>query len=126
MKDVFNVGLVGYKFMGKAHSNAFQRIGMFFDPSIEIGMKAICGRDEEWVKETASKYGWEGYETSWEKLVGREDIDVIDITAPSNYHKEIAIAAARNGKHVFCEKPLALNLSDAREMLEAVESSGVK
>ncbi|MBE3101524.1 MAG: Gfo/Idh/MocA family oxidoreductase, partial [Firmicutes bacterium] len=94
MKDTLNVGLVGYKFMGKAHSNAFQRIGMFFDPSININMKAICGRDEASVRQSAEKFGWEGYETSWEKLIAREDIDIIDITTPSNAHKEIAIAAA--------------------------------
>lgn len=126
MRDTINIGLVGYKFMGKAHSSAYRKIGMFFEPSVKIGMKAICGRDEGWVKESAEKFGWEGYETSWEKLVRRDDIDAIDITAPSNFHKEIAIGAAEEGKHVFCEKPLALNLKDARDMLEAVEKHGVK
>ncbi|HHZ14322.1 MAG TPA: Gfo/Idh/MocA family oxidoreductase [Clostridiales bacterium] len=126
MKDTLNIGLVGYKFMGKAHSNAFRKVGMFFEPGLKVNMKAICGRDEEWVKESAEKFGWEGYETSWENLVKRDDIDVIDITAPSNFHKEIAIAAAEAGKHVFCEKPLALNLKDAREMLEVVKKANVK
>ncbi|AUS97908.1 dehydrogenase [Clostridium thermosuccinogenes] len=126
MEDKLNVGLIGYKFMGKAHSNAFQRIGMFFEPSRKIVMKAICGRNESWVRESAQKYGWEGYETSWEKLVRRDDIDMVDITTPSNFHKEIAIAAAENGKHVFCEKPLALNLKDAREMLKAAEKNNIK
>jgi predicted dehydrogenase len=126
MKKTLNVGLVGYKFMGKAHSNALRKVGMFFEPSVNIGMKAICGRDEKWVAESAEKFGWEGYETSWEKLIEREDIDVIDITAPSNFHKQIAIAAAEKGKHVFCEKPLALNLKDAREILAAVEKNNIK
>lgn len=126
MRDKINVGLVGYKFMGKAHSNALQRLGMFFDPGIKIGMKVICGRDESGVREASQKFGWEGYETSWEKLVRRDDIDVIDITAPSNVHKEIAIAAAEAGKHVFCEKPLALNLKDAREMLAAAQKNNIK
>lgn len=126
MKDHLNIGLIGYKFMGKAHSNAFQRLGMFFNPSVKINMKAICGRDESWVKESAEKFGWESYETSWEKLVERKDIDVVDITAPSNVHKEIAIRAAECGKHVFCEKPLALNLEDAREMVAAVKKHKVK
>ncbi len=121
-----NVGLVGYKFMGKAHSNAYARLGMFFDPGAEVCRRAICGRDEKWVAESAKKYGWESYETSWERLVERDDIDIIDITAPSNAHKEIAIAAAKNGKHIFCEKPLALTTDDARDMLEAVERAGVK
>lgn len=125
-KDTLNIGLVGYKFMGKAHSNAFRKVGMFFEPSMKIGMKAICGRDEAWVKESAKKFGWEDYETSWEDLIKRDDIDAIDITAPSNYHKEIALAAAKAGKHVFCEKPLALNLKDAREMLAAVKEANVK
>lgn len=126
MKDTLNFGLIGYKFMGKAHSNALKKVGMFFNPSVKVGMKAICGREEAWVKESAAKFGWEGYETSWEKLIEREDIDVVDITAPSNAHKEIAIAAAEKGKHVFCEKPLALTLKDAREMLDAVEKNKVK
>lgn len=121
-----NFGLVGYKFMGKAHSNAIARLPMFFDCGAEIGMKAICGRDEEWVAQAAKQLGWDGYETSWEKLVTRDDLDIIDITAPSNMHKVIAIAAAENGKHIFCEKPLALNLADAREMLETVQRTGVK
>jgi predicted dehydrogenase len=126
MKDTLNFGLVGYKFMGKAHSNALQRIGMFFNPSVKVGLKAICGRDEQWVKESAEKFGWEGYETCWERLIDREDVDVIDITAPSNFHKDIAIYAAQKGKHIFCEKPLALNLKDAREMLEAANKAGIK
>ncbi len=121
-----NFGLVGYKFMGKAHSNALQRIGMFFDPAMTVGMKALCGRDAAWVGEAAAKFGWESVETSWERLIQRQDIDVIDITTPSNYHKEIAIGAAQAGKHVFCEKPLALNLKDAREMLAAAQKHGVK
>ncbi len=121
-----NLGMVGYKFMGKAHSNAFQRLNMFFNPSSSLRMKVLCGREEQWVKESARKLGWEEYETSWERLVVRPDINVIDITAPSNAHKDIAIAAAENGKNIFCEKPLALNLKDAREMLAAVQKSGVK
>ena len=124
-KDL-NVGLIGYKFMGKAHSNAYSRIGMFFEPSRNIVKKAICGRDESWVRESAEKFGWQSYETAWEKLTARGDIDIIDITAPSNFHKEAAIAAAENKKHVFCEKPLALTAGDAREILAAVEKNGVK
>ena len=125
-KKELNVGLVGYKFMGKAHSNAMSKVGMFFDSSSKIVKKAICGRDEEWVKQSAEKFGWEGYETSWERLVVRGDIDAIDITAPSDAHKAIAIEAAKNGKHIFCEKPLALNLKDSVSMLEAAERAGVK
>lgn len=121
-----NVGLVGYKFMGKAHSNAYARLPMFFDCGAKVTMKCLCGRDAEWVAKSAEKFGWEQSETSWEKLVTRDDIDIIDITAPSNAHKVIACAAAENGKNIFCEKPLALTLSDARQMLETVKKAGVK
>lgn len=124
--DKLNVGLVGYKFMGKAHSHAYKDVGMFFDVPVQPVMKALCGRDEKGVKAAAEKLGWEDYETSWEKLVAREDIDLIDITTPSDAHKEIAVAAAEHGKHIFCEKPLALTLADAREILAAVEKAGVK
>ncbi|MBP1976329.1 putative dehydrogenase [Cohnella thailandensis] len=126
VNNKINVGMVGYKFMGKAHSNAYKQVNMFFDPDAEVVMKAICGRDEQGVKAAAEKFGWEGYETDWRKLVKRDDIDFIDINAPSDAHKEIALAAIAEGKHVFCEKPLALNLSDAREMLAAAEKAGVK
>ncbi|MGI6248743.1 MAG: Gfo/Idh/MocA family protein [Acutalibacteraceae bacterium] len=125
MKTI-NVGMVGYKFMGKAHSNALSRVGMFFDCPAQINKAVICGRDEEGVKKAAAKFGWQAYETKWQNLVSREDIDVIDITAPSDAHKAIAIAAAQNGKHIFCEKPLALNLDDAREMLAEARKAGIK
>jgi predicted dehydrogenase len=121
-----NVGMVGYKFMGKAHSHAYKDVGMFFDMNANVVMKAICGRDENGVKEAAEKFGWESYETDWRKMIARKDIDFVDINAPSDAHKEITLAAIAAGKHVFCEKPLALNLADAREMLEAAEQAGVK
>lgn len=120
-----NVGLVGYKFMGKAHSHAYKDMPMFFDADAVPVMKAICGRNEEAVREAAEKWGWEGYETSWERLVARPDIDLVDISTPGDSHKDIAIAAAQNGKHVFSEKPLANDLSEAREMLAAVQKAGV-
>ena len=125
MRDI-NVGILGYKFMGKAHSNAYRKIPMFFDTDAKINMKVMCGRDAEWVKQSADKFGWEETETDWTKFVAREDVDAVDITAPSNFHKDVAIAAAENGKHVFCEKPLALTTADAREMLAAVEKNKVK
>lgn len=125
MKQV-NVGMIGYKFMGKAHSNAYSTMPMFFPDTLKPVMKAICGRDAEGVKQAAEQFGWEGYETDWRKLIERDDIDMVDINAPSDVHKEIAIAAAKAGKHVYCEKPLALTLADAREMLQAVEEAGVK
>lgn len=108
--------------MGKAHSHAYKDVGMFFDLP-KINMKAICGRNAESVSEAAQKFGWDSYETDWRALVARDDIDLIDINAPSNAHKDIVIAALKAGKHVFCEKPLALTLKDAREMLEVAEQS---
>ena len=99
---------------------------MFFDLEAKVSKKVLCGRDEAALKAAAEKFAWEAYETDWRKLILRPDIDAIDITTPSDAHKEIAMAAAQNGKHVFCEKPLALNLSDAREMLECVKKNGVK
>ena len=120
------VGMVGYKFMGKAHSHAYKDVGMFFDMDADYVMRAICGRNEQGVREAAARFGWESWETDWRRLVARDDIDMVDINAPSDAHKEIALAAIANGKHVLCEKPLALNLADAREMLEAAEKAGVK
>ena len=112
--------------MGKAHSNAYARLGMFFDCASKVNMHTICGRDPEWVAQSAKKFGWQNHETSWERLVTSDAIDIIDITAPSDAHRDIAIKAAENGKHIFCEKPLALTLSDARKMLESAQANKIK
>lgn len=120
------IGMIGYKFMGKAHSHAYRDIPMFFPETAVPVMKAICGRSEEAVKSAARQFGWEEAVTDWRELVGRDDIDLIDINTPSDAHKDIALAAAKAGKHIFCEKPLALTLADAREMLAAAEEAGVK
>lgn len=125
MKEI-NVGLIGYKFMGKAHSFAYKNVSLFFDLPLKVNMKVICGRTEKAVKQAKEKFGFSEYETDWRKVVERKDIDLIDITTPPNAHKEIAIEAAKNGKIVFCEKPLASTLKDAYEMLEAVEKYKVK
>jgi predicted dehydrogenase len=121
-----NIGMIGYKFMGKAHSHAYRDLPLFFPNRIHPEMKVICGRNPEAVAEAAKQFGWEEYTTDWKTLLQREDIDLIDINAPSDVHKEITIAAAQAGKHVFCEKPLALTLKDSREMLQAVEAAGIK
>jgi predicted dehydrogenase len=125
-KQEVRVGMVGYKFMGKAHSHAYRDLPMFFPNMPKPVMKLICGRDEAGVKQAAEQFGWEGYVTDWRQLLARDDIDLVDINAPSDAHKEIAIAAARAGKHLFCEKPLALTLADSREMLREAEAAGVK
>lgn len=119
------VGMIGYKFMGKAHSNAYRSLPMFFPEALKPEMVAICGRNVSAVQAAADQLGWSESVTDWKELVNREDIDLIDINAPSDAHKEIAIAAAKAGKHIFCEKPLALTLADAREMLQAAEEAGV-
>jgi predicted dehydrogenase len=111
--------------MGKAHSNAYRQVARFFDMDIEPVMKGICGLGEEAVRSAAQKYGWESGETDWEKFVARDDLDVIDIAAPNHLHAPIAIAAAKAGKIVLCEKPLANTLKETREMVKAVEEAGV-
>lgn len=127
MAKAVNVGLVGYIFMGKAHSHAYLDVEKFFpDIKAKPVMKAICGRNPEGVAAAAAQWGWESHETDWKKLVSRSDIDMVDISAPSYVHADIAIAAAKNGKHIFCEKPLASTLDDAKQMLAAVRKAGVK
>ncbi len=126
MAKTLNVGLVGYKFMGKAHSNAYMTVGKFFDLPANPVMKVVCGRSAEPLKEFAQQWGWQETETSWEKMVERDDIDLVDIGSPGDTHAKIAIAAAKAGKHVYCEKPLANTLDDAKAMLAAVREAGVK
>ena len=120
-----NIALIGYRFMGKAHSNAWRQVGRFFDPPFEPVMKVVCGRKEEDVKRAAHDYGWEQYSTSWEEVVRRNDIDVIDICTPGDSHMPVAVAAAEAKKVVFCEKPLANTLAEAEAMLAAVQTNGV-
>ncbi|REK59583.1 MAG: dehydrogenase [Geobacillus sp.] len=124
-KKQVRIGMVGYKFMGKAHSHAFRDIPFFFDTDAVPVLQAVAGRDEQQVKQAAEKLGWASYETDWRCLIERDDIDVIDIVTPNHTHAEIAIAAAKAGKHVICEKPLALTLEQSLEMLEAVNKAGV-
>ncbi|QQK77340.1 Gfo/Idh/MocA family oxidoreductase [Salicibibacter cibarius] len=120
------VGLIGYKFMGKAHTQAYKNTNFYFEPQDPFQLKVICGRNEKSVKSAAHTYGWESYETDWRSVVERNDIDLIDIGTPSNTHKDIAIAAAKAGKHVLTEKPMALSVRDAKEMLKAVTDAGVQ
>lgn len=99
----FRIGMIGYKFMGKAHSEAYRSVPMFFPDSPEPVMKVICGRDRDGVERAAKQFGWEHSVTDWAELVQRDDVDVVDINAPSDSHKEIAIAAARAGKPYFAK-----------------------
>lgn len=120
-----NVAMIGYRFMGKAHSNAWRQVGHFFDLPCEPVMKVICGRDGAGVSEAARAYGWQEYATRWEEVVARKDVDVVDICTPGDTHAPVAIAAAVEKKVVFCEKPLANTLPEAEAMLDAVEANGV-
>ncbi len=119
------IGLVGYGFMGRAHSNAFRTAGNFFDLGHTPELTAVCGRNREQAEAHAAQWGFSSVETDWEKLIARDDIDMIDITAPNDMHKDIAIAAAEAGKMVMCEKPLGRNAEESRAMVEAVEKAGV-
>jgi predicted dehydrogenase len=121
-----NVALLGYKFMGKAHSNAYRQLPHFFPCKLEPRMKVICGRDRAALEGAKEQFGWEEIETDWRKVVEREDIQVVDISTPGNLHHDMALAAAQAGKHIICEKPLANTLADAKAMLKAVEKAGVK
>jgi predicted dehydrogenase len=120
-----NVGLIGYGFMGRTHSNAFLQAPRFFDLPYRPVLKAVAARNEERVKKFAANWGYESYETDWRKLVDRKDVDVVDIASPNDTHHDIAIAAARAGKIVMCEKPLGRNAAEAEAMVSAVESAGV-
>jgi len=125
MKKPLNIGLVGYGFMGRTHSNAYCKVGNFFDLEHQPVMRAVCARDEKKVKAFADKWGWETTETDWRRLIDRKDIDVIDIGSPNDTHAEIAIAAAKAGKMILCEKPLSMDGPEGLKMVKAVEKAGV-
>ena len=125
VKKPLNIGLVGYGFMGRTHSNAYKRVNDFFEVAYRPVLKAVCGRTAEGATAFAEKWGYESIETDWRKLVARKDIDAIDICTPNNTHAEIAIAAAQAGKMVLCEKPLAMNLVEGQAMVDAIEKAGV-
>ncbi len=126
MTKPLNIGLIGYGFMGRTHSNAYCKVNHFFDVEYRPVLQAACGGPPyEKLESFAKNWGYESTETDWRKLVERDDIDVIDICAPNNMHHDIAIAAAENGKIVVCEKPLAMNVGEGQEMVDAVEKASV-
>lgn len=120
-----NVGIIGYQFMGRAHSNAWLQAPKFFDLGIRPVLKVACGRREEPLREFADTWGWQEIETDWRNVVARDDIDIIDIAVPQHLHYEIALAAAKAGKHIFLEKPMAMTLEQAQEMAAAARQAGV-
>jgi predicted dehydrogenase len=119
------LGMIGYGFMGRAHSNAFRKVGNFFDLDYQIVMQAACGRDAAKAGAFAQRWGYASVETDWRKLLAREDIDLVDICAPNDVHLEIAVAAAKAGKMILCEKPLARDGKEGERMVAAVEKAGV-
>jgi predicted dehydrogenase len=117
-----NVAMIGHGFMGRAHSNAFRQVGCFFDIPYNLQLKIVCGRNRSEVEAFAAKWGWEETQTDWQPVVGRRDVDVVDICAPNHLHAPIAIAAAEAGKIVLCEKPLAMDFAEAEGMTNAARS----
>ena len=120
-----NIGMVGYGFMGRTHSNAFLQAGRFFDLPYRPVLQTACARNPERLKAFAENWGYRSTETDWRRLVDRKDIDLVDIASPNDTHAEIAIAAARTGKMVLCEKPLGRDAKEAKAMTDAVETAGV-
>ncbi len=126
MAKELRIGMIGYGFMGRAHSNAYQRVRNFFsDLEVQPVLKAACARNEDNARDFANAWGYESVETDWRRLIDRSDIDAIDICTPNHMHHDIAVAAAQAGKSIFCEKPLARNAAEGQEMVRAVEEAGV-
>src|SRR4051812_17275769 len=120
-----NIGLIGYGFMGRTHSNAYRKVTNFFDTQYKPVLKAVSGRNAEGVKKFADQWGYESTETDWRKIIDRKDIDAVDICTPNNFHKEMAIAAAQAGKMILCEKPLSRNTKEGKEMAAAGKKARV-
>ncbi len=119
-KKKLNIAMIGTGSMGKAHSNAFRQVTHFFDVPFELTLRAVCGRNQAKLDAAAAQWGWEEVATEWQAVVTRPDIDVVDIAVPNALHAPIAIAAAKAGKMVWCEKPLAASLQEAESMAQAI------
>ncbi len=126
MRNTINVGIVGTQFMGRAHSNAWLDVGHYFDLPAQPVMRVACDNVAENLPPFQKRFGWQDAETSWERLVARDDVDLVDICTSNATHMPIAVAAAKAGKHILCEKPIALNADEARRMLEAAREAGVR
>ncbi len=125
MSNGINIALIGQRFMGRAHTNAYRQVRAFFDPPLIPRLQLVCGRNEEGLRDFASRFGWEEFSINWRDAITRDDIDLIDICATNDLHAEITIAAAQAGKAIFCEKPLGRDLAEAKRMLAAVEESKI-
>ena len=126
MPKEINVGIIGTKFMGRAHSNAYLDVSHFFDLPLRPVMRAACGRNEADLKAFAGRFGWQTTEADWSRLVARDDVAMVDICTSNLTHMPIALAAARAGTHIICEKPLAMNAGEARRMLDAAREAGIR
>lgn len=125
MKKTLKVGMIGYNFMGKAHSNAWRQAGRFFDLPAAVELHTVCGRTTSSVEAAAAQLGWKNTSTDWREVVADPEIDIIDITTPNDTHAEIAIAAAQAGKAILCEKPLGMDVPECERMVEAVKKARV-
>jgi predicted dehydrogenase len=125
MAKPLRIGMIGYGFMGRAHSNGYNRVKDFFDLEYLPVLQAVAARDPEKTKAFADRWGYKRVETDWRKLVAADDIDAIDICTPNNLHAEIAIEAAKHGKAILCEKPLSMDVAEGETMCAAVEKAGV-
>jgi predicted dehydrogenase len=125
MKQQINIGLIGTQFMGKAHSNAWLKVPYFFDTPLVPVLHTACSRNEAQRTEFVEQFHWKRGEASWEKMIASDDIDLVDICTPNELHMPVALAAARAGKHILCEKPMARNASEAEEMYQAVQEAGI-
>src|SRR5262249_18481903 len=123
LKPTLNICLVGQKFMGRTHSNAYLKVAKFFPVPLLPVMHTICGPDEKELNEFKETWGWQHASTDWKKAVTNPEIGLVDIGTPNNLHKDMSIAALEAGKHVACEKPLAGTLADAREMRDAAKKA---
>src|SRR5690348_15101965 len=118
-KRVLNVGIIGYNFMGKAHSNAWRQAPRFFELPAEVVLHTICGRSPKGVEAARAQFGWKAASTDWKAVASDPEIDIVDISTPNSSHCEIALEAARNGKAILCEKPLAIDVAECEKMVAA-------
>ena len=125
MAKPLRIGMIGYGFMGRAHSNGYNRVKNFFDLEYVPVLQAVAARDVEKAQAFANQWGYQRVENDWRKLVASDDIDAIDICTPNNLHADIAIEAAKHGKAILCEKPLSMDTPEGEKMCEAVEKAGV-
>ncbi len=125
MTRELRIAMIGYGFMGKAHSNAYRQVGQFFSTAHRPVLQVLCGREEAKAQEFAKNWGYKFVTTNWREAIARDDVDAVDICTPNNTHAEIAIAAAKAGKMVLCEKPLSMDVAEGERMVRAIESAKV-